>query len=374
LSLFSFTFILLLNDIFKWTKVFVQKGVSIWYLVELLIYVLPSTLVVTIPMATLVGLLLVFGRLSADNEITAMKASGVGIHQLLPAVMLVAIGLSIFNFFFMDYALPKGNVAYSQLLRDIRMRHPALILTPGIADDLDQEGRKWIFESRDEKSGRLQNVKIWDEYRDGKPRFIEAKEGKLDFSSSSSKLKLYNGFTYEETSKEYPQRYQVINFKEMQVALDLSDTLQRSEYSSQRPLNMSLADLSKYMKKKKEQYHQKEDIILKPQILRAEVEYQKKFAIPFACLALSLIGFPLGIIVRRSGKMVGAGIGLCVIIIYYVLLQIGQTTGFRGVLPASLAIWMPNVLTGITGIILIIRAIHRMPVRQHRWLMKLFPK
>ena len=373
LSLFCFTFILLLNDIFKWTKIFVQKGVSIWYLVELLIYALPSTLVVTIPMATLVGLLLVFGRLSADNEITAMKASGVGIHQLLLSILLTGLCLSVFNFLFMDYALPKGNVAYAQLLRDIRMRHPALILTPGVADDLDQEGRKWIFESKDEKTGRLLNVKIWDEYQNGKPRLIEAKEAELEFSNSDAQLKLYNGFTYEETSSKYPQRYLVSHFKEMLIALDLSETIQRSDYNSQNPLNMSLADLSKYMKETREQYRENKEYYLKYRLLRAEVEYQKKFAIPFACFAFSLIGVPLGIVVRRSGKMVGAGIGLSVIIIYYILLQIGQTTGFRGAVPASLAIWTPNVLTGIAGIILIIRTVYEMPVHQHPCLLKLFP-
>jgi len=373
LSLFCFTFILLLNDIFKWTKMFVQKGISVWYLVELLIYALPSMLVVTIPMATLVGLLLVFGRLSADNEITAMKASGVGVHQLLLPILLTTIGLSVFNFLFMDYALPKGNIAYSQLLRDIRMRHPALILTPGVADDLDQEGRKWIFESKDEKTGRLLNVKIWDEYQDGKPRLIEAKEAELEFFSASAQLKLYNGFTYEETSSKYPQRYMVSDFKEMLITLDLSETLQHNEYNTQNPLNMSLADLSKYMAEIKKQYRANEEYYLKYRLLQAEVEYHKKFAIPFACFALSLVGVPLGIIVRRSGKMVGAGIGLSVIIIYYVLLQIGQTTGFRGVLPASLAIWTPNVLTGIAGVILIIRTVREMPVYQHRWLIKLFP-
>jgi len=373
LSLFCFTFILLLNDIFKWTKLFVQKGVSVWYLIELLIYVLPSTLVVTIPMATLVGLLLVFARLSADNEITAMKASGIGIHQLLPPILLVAICLSIFDFLFMDFALPRGNIAYSRLIRDIRTRHPALILTPGVADDLDQEGRKWMFESKDEKTGRLRNVKIWDEYQDGKPRFIEANEAEVDFSSLLARLKLYDGFTYEAVVKENPRYYQVINFKEMQVTLDISDTLQRSEYNSQNPLNMSLADLSRYMKGIRKQYSEKKEHYLKYRLLRAEVEYQKKFAIPFACFALSLIGVPLGIVVRRSGKMVGAGIGLGVIIIYYVLLQIGQTTGFRGIILAPAAIWMPNALIGISGVILIIRTVREAPVRPHRWLVKLFP-
>ena len=158
----------------------------------------------------------------------------------------------------------------------------------------------------------------------------------------------------------------------MQVTLDLSESLQRSEYNSQNPLNMSLIDLNKYMRGIRKEYSEKKEY-LKYRLLRAEVEYQKKFAIPFACFALSLIGVPLGIVVRRSGKMVGAGIGLGVIIIYYVLLQIGQTTGFRGVIPAPLAIWMPNALIGISGVILIIRTVREAPVRPHRWLVKLFP-
>ncbi len=372
LGLFCFTFILLLDLIFKLTKMFVQKGVNVWYLVELLIYFLPATLVLTIPMATLVGLLLTFGRLSADNEITAMKASGIGIHHLLPMILLTSLGISIFDFAFMDYALPRGNAAYLRLWSDIRMKNPALVLEPGVVmNELEREGLKWIFDSKDEHTGRLKNVKIWDEYRDGKPRFIIANEAELDLPNDF--LKLYDGLIYEATGQKNPQDYQVINFREMKISLTFSGTLRGGKQNTQNPRSMSLADLNTYIQTTKQQLQTEKADYVKYRLLRAQVEYHKKFAIPLACFVFGLIGVPLGIMVRRSGKMVGAGIGLGLIIVYYVLLQIGETMGKRGIVQAPLAIWMPNILVGITGIILTIRATRGAILHQHHWLMNIFP-
>ena len=86
IALICFTLMLIFNDLFRLTKLFVQKGVSPFYLVELLIYVMPATVVLSLPMAMLVAILLALGRLSTDNEIVAMKAHGIAFHQLmLPA-------------------------------------------------------------------------------------------------------------------------------------------------------------------------------------------------------------------------------------------------------------------------------------------------
>ncbi len=375
LALFCFTFILLLDEIFKLTKTFVQKGVNPRYLVELLIYILPATLVVTIPMATLVGILLAFGRLSADNEITAMKASGIGIHHLLIPILLTALSISIFDLFFMDTALPKGNRAYRKLIYDIRVRNSALILEPGVVmNELEQEGRKWMFEKNDAKTGRLKNVKIWDEYRrDGKPRFITAKEGEVDFSGDFARLKLYDGIMYEYWGKKEIEDCRVTNFGIMNITLDYSETLYRRDYESERPRNMPLGKLRKEIKKLEKQISAGEQDYLKYKLLRAKVEFQKKFAIPFACLAFCLIGVPLGIMVRRSGKMIGAGIGVALIIVYYALLQVGVKSGEKGVVPAPVGVWMPNILIGVAGIVLLIMAIReKRPQRLPLWVSRLF--
>jgi len=367
----------LLDEIFKLTKTFVQKGVTPWYLFELLIYILPATLVVTIPMAALVGILLAFGRLSADNEITAIKASGLGIHHLLIPVLLTTLGISIFNLFFMDTALPWGNKSYRRLLYDIKVRNSALILEPGVVmNELEQEGRKWMFEKSDARTGKLKNVKIWDEYRrDGKPRFITAKEAEVDFSGDFASLKLYDGTIYEHGDKVQMEHYRVTDFSEMNITLDYTETLRRRDYESTSPRSMPLSKLTKEIRRLEEQIKTGKQEYLKYKLLRARVEFQKKFAIPFACLAFGMIGVPLGIMVRRSGKMIGAGIGLGLIILYYMLLRVGETSGMKGAIPAFIGVWMPNILIGIGGIILSIMAIReKLPQHLPLWFFRLFSR
>ena len=84
-------------------------------------------------------------------------------------------------------------------------------------------------------------------------------------------------------------------------------------------------------------------------ILSAEVEFHKKFSIPFACFVLGLVGIPLGLIVKKGGRMFGFGIGLAVIVVYYLLLQVGQNAGMNGMMPPAVAMWLPNIVIGIFG-------------------------
>ena len=98
----------------------------------------------------------------------------------------------------------------------------------------------------------------------------------------------------------------------------------------------------------------------------AEVEYHKKFSIPFACLAFGLMGVPLGLMVKQSGKMIGFGLGLAVILVYYLLLQIGQSAGLNGMVSPVLAMWLPNIAIGVFGVFLSIRMIGEGTLRTWR--------
>ena len=357
LALICFTSILLLDEIFRLTKLFVSKGVSPLYLVKLLVYVLPATLVVTIPMATLVGILLSLGRFSTDNEITAMKAHGVGFHQMLLPLLCVASLLSVFDFFFMDYALPRGNVAYVSLKHDISRRHSAFVLEEGVVmKELEREGRLWLYESTDPDTGRLQDVKVWDSIWPGQPRFVNAKEATVGFKDGQAWLTLYDGTTYEPVSGS-TDGFRVTAFAEDQIVLDFRETLERTQFESKSTRNMPLAKLKTHISELENRLLRKQS---KPQVdrlLYAQVEYHKKFSIPFACFVFGLIGVPLGLVVKRSGKMVGFGIGLGLVLVYYLLLQVGQDTGRNGVLPPSFAIWLPNLVIGLLGLGFVMRVI-----------------
>lgn len=358
LALLCFTSILLLDEIFRLTKRFVEKGINLGYLIELLIYVLPVILVLTIPMATLVGILLALGRLSTDNEIAAMKSHGIGFHQILLPLLVVASLIGVFDFFFMDYALPRGNVAYASLKRDINRQNPAFVLEEGvIMKELEREGKLWMYESTASNTDRLQDVKVWDSIWSGQPRFIHATGGDIEIENGQAWLKLYDGLTYEPVPTA-PNGFRLTSFAEHRIALDLSETVERTKQEFESPRTMSMEKLRAHVNKLESRLSQvnSSDLII-DKSRKARVEYQKRFSIPFACFVFGLIGVPLGLIVKRSGKMVGAGIGMTLILFYYLILQFGQEAGENGTLPPAFSIWLPNITIGAIGMGIIVMTI-----------------
>ncbi len=350
IALICFTLMLIFNDLFRLTKLFVQKGVSPLYLIELLIYVMPATLVLSLPMAVLVAILLALGRLSTDNEINAMRSHGIAYHQLMLPLLAIAIALSLVDLVLIDYALPQANRAYASLQRDIRRHKPAFVLEDAtVMKELESEGKLWMYESMNEKSGRMQNVKIWDNIWSGRPRFSHAQEASLGFQDGRAMLTLYDGRTYEPTAGNLDE-FRVTQFQQQRLALQLTEDLERSEFQNQNPRSMRISQLQTYIGTLKSslQTTQNRDYTVR-RILSAEVEYHKKFSIPFACFALGLAGIPLGLMVKKGGRMFGFGIGLAVIVVYYLLLQVGQNTGMNGTMHPALAMWLPNIVICIFG-------------------------
>lgn len=351
IALTCFTVMLIFNDLFRLTKLFVQKGVSPLYLVELILYMMPVMVVLALPMAVLVAILLALGRLSSDNEITAMKAHGVAFYQLMLPLLGVSLLLSFVNLVLMDYALPQANLAYASLRRDIQKHNPAFVLEEAtVMKELETEGKLWMYESTNAESGRMQNVKIWDSIWGGRPRFSHAQEATLAFEGGRAMLTLYDGLSYEPAT-DNPDEFRITKFQQQQLVLQMSEDLERREFQNQTPRSMSIAQLKEFVSTLQSSVQTSTNPDYTHHKIRfAQVEYHKKFSIPFACFALGLIGIPLGLMVKRSGKMIGFGIGLAVIVVYYLLLQAGQTAGVDDVFPPMFAMWLPNIVVGVCGV------------------------
>ncbi len=344
---------LIFNDLFRLTKLFVQKGVNPIYFVEVIFYMMPVMVVLALPMAVLVAILLALGRLSSDNEITAMKAQGVAFYQLMLPLLGVSLILSFVNLALMDYALPQANRAYASLMGDIQKHNPAFVLEEAtVMKELETEGKLWMYESTNAESGRMQNVKIWNSIWSGHPVFSHAQEATLAFEDGRAMLTLYDGLSYEPDT-DNPDAFRITKFQQQKLSLQMTEDLERGESQNQTPRSMSIAQLKKFMGTLQSSVQTSANPDYARRKLRfAQVEYHKKFSIPFACFALGLIGIPLGLMVKRSGKMIGFGIGLAVIVIYYLLLQAGQTAGIDEVLPPMFAMWLPNIVIGMFGITL----------------------
>lgn len=379
LALLAFNGLLIVDKVFDLTKYFVEKGVNLFYMIEMLFYFLPAVIVLTVPMAYLVGIVTAYGRLAADNEIIAMKTSGINMSKLIIPLVIISFFLSIFMVFFMDITIPAGNKAYTKLNFEIRRKNPMLVLEPGnIMEEMSREDKKWYFESIDPKTKRLKNIRIW-ERASGVPKLITAEEGELHFFDKWTTLKLYNG-TIQQADADNPKKNYVLGkFAQDEVYLDISSSLDKSEDDILDPRNMSMKEIREELKKIQEKLaspnvsREMKKYIRKNELNVYLVEYYKKTSIPFACLAFGLIGVPIGLIVRRGGRMIGLGIGVGLIIIYYIFLTGGEKISKAGLFPALFGAWTPNILTMIMGIILIIRTIRETPIHSSKLINKLFP-
>jgi len=379
LALLAFTSLLIVDRVFDLTKHFVEKGINPWYMVEMLFYFSPAVFVLTIPMAVLVGIVTAFGRLAADNEITAMKTSGVGMHRLIAPVVIITFALSIFMVFFMDLTLPRGNDAYSSLNMELKRKHPALVLEPEtIMEELSREDKKWSFDSVDSETGRLKSIRIWERVS-GVPKLITAEEGELRFFEEWTSLKLYNGDIYQADNKKPLKSYVMGSFDEDEIFLEVSGSLGEEKREYDVPRNMSMREIRTALKGFRKQLEAPgtseatRTHIRKYKINNHLVELHKKMSIPFACLVFGLIGVPLGLMVRRGGRMIGLGVGLGVITLYYVMLTAGEKIAKVGAYPPVLGAWTPNIVTFVIGIVLIIRTVRETSVRSSRVIDKLFP-
>ncbi|MDH3975152.1 MAG: LPS export ABC transporter permease LptF [Deltaproteobacteria bacterium] len=344
LGLGIFIFILLMDKVLNLTELVVSKGVRFSEALSLIIYILPSFLVIAIPMAFLLAVLLAFGRLSTDEEITAAKSSGISLLQMLPPVMVLSVIAFIVTLGLMIYALPWGNHSFKSKLYELARREASTSIVPGKV--LDSFSKIILYVNEEDKStGRYKGVLISDEKKGGKKSMVIAKEGEIisspdDFSIA---LRLYDGTIHRKDDKE-DLKYGLIKFKTYDITLSIESKGRAAMVAPKGDRELSIGELMDKSKKLREK-GLSDDYLM--------VELHKKFSIPFACIVFALIGAPLGIQGKRSGKAHGFIFSLILITVYYIFLMAGEAFGDKGKVPPYLAMWAPNIFFVSIGIYLL---------------------
>jgi lipopolysaccharide export system permease protein len=342
---FVFTFILLMDKLFTLADLIVKYGVPLHLVGKLLLLILPATFAITIPMGCLVAAMVCFSRLKADNEITALKASGISPLPLLFLVLGLGLGLAASMIWFNNTLLPAANYGYRSLYYQIVKQRAAIVIKPGVfIEDFD----RYVFrvESVDPRSNRLRNIVIM--IKPEKPRdplrLIVAKQGRLlsDEDARRVMLQLESGVMHFSNPSE-PEMLTQIQFEQQLIDLDIHRELQRQDSEmdkSAREMSMSeiaeqirLATLSRSWR----------------EVPRLQVEWHKKLSIPFACFAFVLLGGPLGLLAPPSGRYLSYFAGIILIFLYYILISVGEALGADGKIPAWLSMWLPNILLCLAG-------------------------
>ncbi|MBE9502613.1 MAG: LPS export ABC transporter permease LptF [Proteobacteria bacterium] len=346
LGLSIFTFILLMDKMLKLIELVVSKGVKLSEMMSIIVFILPSFFAVTIPMAFLLALLLAFGRLSGDEELTAIKSSGLSLFQMMPPVIALSVVTFIITLLLMVYVLPWGNYSFRIMMYDIVKRKADTGIVPGRLVDSFEDMILYVKE-KDQASGRYKGVLISEEKSGKKSRTITAREGEI-FSKPdnlSVTLRLYDGAIHREGEKE--RQYKVINFSTYDITLSMNFKGSEAGGISKGDRELSLSEIRDRIEVLKERGEAYNYLL---------VEFHKKFSIPFACIVFSFIGVPLGIQGKRSGKAYGFTISLLLITIYYIFLLTGEAIGDKGKIPPFLSMWAPNIFFLILGFYLLIKA------------------
>lgn len=347
LGFLVYTFILLLQFLFSSAEMIIRRGLPGSIVGQLVLYSLPNIVVLTIPMALLLGVLVGIGRLASDSELIALRSSGTSIYRLLRPVLLLSAVLTVVNGLLMIYLLPQGNRAVSRLYLDILTRTVAQQVEPRVFYNEWQGKVLYVFET----AGRGEDWKgvfLADAVPSERQEVIVARRGRLLVEDAGERVVLQLADAIKHSFDFHsPKRYETSRHETLRIVLrDRFLSTERARIATRRgPRELALGELRKLSR----------DISATPEQRRiARVGVHKMFAIPAACLVMGLISLPLGFTNRHGGRSSGFAISIGVIVAYYVLLSQGEDAARLGKLSPGFAIWLPDLLLLVIGLTLLV--------------------
>jgi len=386
-------FVLMIDAVLQVMDQVLSKGITLGQAGQLFLFNLAWILALAVPMAVLIAVLMVFGRLAVDCELIAAKASGVGFAQLTRPLLLAALLLAGLMVIFNDRVLPDWNHRARNLAADLQRRKAALVLKEKEGAFIHGLGNYSLLVHKvDEAANLLYGITVLDSGGQGPPSSLRAATGELSIYDGGRYVRLTLGegefLRYDEGD---PGRLlqgsfsrQVVHVEDHLRAL----TPYQSSYRSDREMDLAAlyraaqgerqrqADARRLMDSTLQILAAFPDTAALDSAGRAQqaarflkkqqglwehsgeaadafwVEIHKKFSIPVACVVFVLLGAPLGALLRRRGAAVSVGISLVFFWAYWMFLIGGEELADRGLLPPSLAMWAPNLFFGVLGLAL----------------------
>ena len=362
-----FTFVVLLFNVLKEILPLLVSGeVSLWLVLKAVGFLIPFACVYALPMGFITAALLVFGRFSADQELTAARASGISLFSLISPVLLLSLfccGLSAW--FNMDLG-PRSRVAYINLKGQVRSELGRVQLPEGkVINDFPG----YVFYAAKNRGGNMEDVRILKFGNETNAETtLRAPRGRLELDQPNKQIVLHlfdartvtfsgahisigsspeltlNFDLNEATNRPYNPKISDMTFWQ------LRDELNDLEKKLGSPPVMEEASSEELRAQLREAEKQRSDLT-EPVL----VEMNRQIAFSFACFGFTLIGIPLGIRVHRRETNVGVAIALMLVLVYYAFIMLGEALSARPEFVPHLILWLPNFIFQAIGLVLLRR-------------------
>ena len=329
LGIFILTFLILVQQLLRLMELIIDKGVDIVSVGKIFLYLLPSFFLVTIPVAVMMASIMTFNRLSADNEIIALKSAGVDFYRLVRPTAIFALMASLLTLVMGVLAQPLSGGAFKSLSINILKQRVSIGLEEG---KFNGTFSNMIFYVESMPSfTQLEGVFIYDLRNPELPVTIVAKRGLLtnDSAKQTIELKLFDGQLHRKNKDV--ENYQRIKFVSYDLNMDFSSFVQNPGTDPESPTYSEL--------KKQIEASNGEDI----RLLRLLSEFYKNFSFSLASFLFAIIGVPLGIISGRMGRLGGFAVGIGIITLYYLLNTLGDYLISIRMVPPIIAAGLPHL-------------------------------
>src|ERR1700687_4187136 len=338
-----FTFVLFTRDLGRILELIVRNSAPLPSVAEIFFFTVPVVLTYTIPMGVLVGILIGLSRLAADSEVTAMRASGLGVWTFLRVISifvvvawLLALGNSV-------YLAPRSLAALGQLQNRLKSSQVSFEVQPRVFYEGFPKIVLYVQDVKAMSGGALwKGVFLADLSDPSSPRISLAREGLLVSQGPDTlDLHLTNGSTHE-TDPKNPDQYQISTFQTTDIPIRVPASQNGQEHEPTSLGEMKVGDLLHSA--------QTGDPITRRWHL---IEYHRRLALPTACIVLALVGIPLGLSSKKGGKSSGFVLTILLVFLYYSISLIGVSFARQGRLSPAAGVWLADFVFLVGGVFLL---------------------
>ncbi len=383
LGLLVYSFVLMANQILQYPELFISQGVSFTDSTKLLVYVVPSILGFTVPMAVIMGILAGLGRLSSDSESVAFKTLGVSHARMARPLALFAVCGWAATSVLTLYVIPRFNYLFLQTTITAVLDKAQIRITPR-EFNRSIPGQALYLQDID-PSGDWKKVFIGFNGGPYESRVVLAERGRLNYFPRDKRatVEVFEAVEHYAIGDE-PQRYDWTAIRRADQEADftgLANAFNSEKRAREKNIDELRAGLSTARAERKKLESERAGIVGRglppnhPEVSRKDdeiglkdyeirtlrVETQKRFALPFVCLIFVFMGLPLGLSTKKGGRTSGFTISLVIILAYYIFLTFGERLALDNRVSPGLGIWSGNIVFGLISLVLFLRSARERP-------------
>ena len=363
--IFGLIVIFVTGRMMQLVQILIGSNVKLIDFLELILLTLPMLMLFALPMATLIGILMGFLRLTSDNELMVMRSSGIKFSQFLSPVLSVALLATSISLISAIHIMPLTNTLFRIKLNSLgRAALPAILRERTFINFIP--GMTLFFQSVEPTQLSLQGVYVQDERDQRVQSTIVAESGRIIYQEERDLLviKITNGIVTR--IQEDFKNAQTVSFQEYDLSFGMEELSNRGPVKHRHRSEMTFWELWEESRRPEN--------LASGEAAWFEMQLHQIVAIPFACMVLGLLAPPLGSRFRQSNRIVAVLVGISLFLGYYVLLSAGKGLIKSGHLAPSVGMWTPNLVTLALALALWVEAQRERPLGILSWFHRVYQR